>query len=248
MSIPVAVQLYSVREDCARDLLGTLEKVKAIGYDGVEFAGLHGNAPEAVKAKLDELGLQVAGAHLGLKALTEQFDETVAWNQVLGNKFLIVAGLTDEERGSKEVWLETAAKFNEIAEKLAPLGLRTGYHNHTHEFEPFPGTDELPWDVFFSNTRADVVMQFDTGNALHGGAEALDYLKAYPGRATTVHLKEFSKDGSAMLGEGEVPLKEVLEVSETIGGTEWFIVEHETYPVPALECIERDLRNVEKLR
>lgn len=248
MPIPVAVQLYSIREECVRDFLGTLEKVKAIGYDGVEFAGLHGHAPEELKAKLDELGLRVAGAHLSLDALTDNFDETVAWNQVLGNKFLIVAGLTESQRGSKAAWLESAAKFNAVAEKLAPLGLRTGYHNHTHEFESLPDTDELPWDIFFGNTRADVVMQFDTGNAMHAGAKALDFLKKYPGRATTVHLKEFSADGQAMLGEGEVPVKEVLEVSESIGGTEWFIIEHEEYPVPPLECIERDLRNLEKLR
>jgi sugar phosphate isomerase/epimerase len=248
MSLPVAVQLYSVREDCARDFLGTLEKVKAIGYDGVEFAGFHDHSAEDVKAKLDELGLQVAGAHVQINDLLNNFEETVAFHQTLGNKFLIVPWIGEDRHSNKTQWLQTAADINSIAEKLEPLGMRTGYHNHAFEFAKLPDTDELGWDIFFGNTREDVIMQFDTGNALGAGAQALDFLRKYPGRATTVHLKEHSADGSAMLGEGEVPLPEVLEACESVGGTQWYIIEHEKYPVPALECIERDLRNLEKLR
>jgi sugar phosphate isomerase/epimerase len=72
-----------------------------------------------------------------------------------------------------------------------PEGLQTGYHNHAIEFQPFEPGGELPWDTFFGNTNPQVIMQFDTGNALHGGADALPFLKRYPGRAKSVHLKEY---------------------------------------------------------
>ena len=189
----------------------------------------------------------LAGAHVQLDDLLNKFEETVAYHQTIGNKFLIVPWIGEDRHGSKEKWLKTVGEINSVAEKLAPMGLRTGYHNHTFEFLPLPDTDELGWDIFFGNAREDVIMQFDTGNALGAGAQALDFLKKYPGRATTVHLKEHSADGSAMLGEGEVPLAEVLEVAQSVGGTQWFIIEHEKYPVPPLECIERDLRNLQKL-
>jgi sugar phosphate isomerase/epimerase len=66
MKIPVALQLYSVREECARDLLGTLEAVAKMGYEGVEFAEYHNRSAEELCKMLDDLGLQVAGTHTGL--------------------------------------------------------------------------------------------------------------------------------------------------------------------------------------
>jgi len=102
---------------------------------------------------------------------------------------------------------------------------------------------ELPWDTLFGNTTDDVIMQFDTGNALHGGAQAAPFLRRYPGRARTVHLKEYSAtNDAALIGEGDVPWAEVFELCETIGGTEWYIVEQESYAYPPLECVRRCLQ------
>ncbi|HEU5089747.1 MAG TPA: sugar phosphate isomerase/epimerase, partial [Roseiflexaceae bacterium] len=126
---------------------------------------------------------------------------------------------------------------------LQPLGMRTGYHNHTIEFTPMDG--ELPWDTFFGNTRKDVVMQFDVGNAMHGGADAAPYLERYPGRATTVHVKEYSiNNDKALIGEGDVPWGRIFDLCETIGGTEWYIVEQESYAYPPMECVDRCLQNL----
>jgi len=137
--------------------------------------------------------------------------------------------------------LKTAATLNEIAVALKPYGMRTGYHNHHIEFVPMEG--ELPWDTLFGNTTDDVIMQFDTGNALHGGAQAAPFLRRYPGRARTVHLKEYSAtNDAALIGEGDVPWAEVFELCETIGGTEWYIVEQESYAYPPLECVRRCLQ------
>ncbi|MES2460225.1 MAG: TIM barrel protein [Armatimonadota bacterium] len=162
--IPVALQLYSVREDCARDLPEVLKAVAAMGYSGVEFAGYYGFDAAQLKQMLDDLNLKVAGAHVGLDTLLgDKLEESIAFHQTLGNKFLIVPGLAEQHRNSTEAWRKTADTMNGIAAALKPHGLYTGYHNHAIEFKPFTEGGELPWDTFFGNTSADVVMQFDTG-------------------------------------------------------------------------------------
>lgn len=149
MSKPrVGLQLYSVREECARDLPGTLKAVAEMGYQGVEFAGHHGRTASDLRRMLDNLGLDCCGSHIPLEALLgERFSDTVEFNQVLGNRYLVVPGLPPQYRASHAAWVETAALFNDLCERLAPHNLRIGYHNHTHEFQPMEG--EAPWDTFF---------------------------------------------------------------------------------------------------
>jgi len=222
--IPIALQLYSVREDCERDLSGTLAAVAKMGYEGVEFAGYYGRSARELRAMVDDLGLAVVGTHIGLDTLLgDQLQETVAFNRELGNRFLIVPGLPPERRSSRQAWLETARIFGQIAAELDQEGMFVGYHNHHIEFQPLDG--ELPWDTFFGNTPPEVVMQLDTGNALHGGVDPVPFLTRYPGRALTVHLKAYSAaNPQALIGDDEVPWQKVFDLCETKGGTQWYIV------------------------
>ncbi len=242
--IPIALQLYSLRDDAARDLPSILEAVANMGYQGVEFAGYYGHSAEDVRKLLDDNGLVCCGGHLGIDTLLgDELKRTIDFQQTLGNRFLIVPGLPGHRTSSKAAWLETAGLMNHIAEQLEPFGMRTGYHNHHTEFKELEG--ELPWDTFFGNTSDKVIMQFDTGNAMHGGAEAGPFLRKYPGRAATVHLKEFSStDNNALVGEGEVKWAEIFELCETIGKTEWYVVEQESYAFSPLECVEKCLKNL----
>ena len=245
--IPIALQLYSVREDCTRDLPGTLEAVAKMGYEGVEFAGYYGRDATELRKLCDDLELKVIGTHTGLNTLLgDELKRTVEFNQILGNPFLIVPGLPEERRNSRAAWLGTAKMFNEIAEKIKPDGMRTGYHNHAIEFSPMDG--ELPWDTFFGNTNPQVVMQLDTGNALHGGADPVPFLKKYPGRAATVHLKAYSSTNpKALIGEDEVKWDEIFDLCESAGGTEWYIVEQESYAFPPIECVDRCLQSLKEM-
>lgn len=249
-NIPVALQLYSVREDCARDLEKTLKAVAEMGYEGVEFAGYYGRDAEELKRMLDEFGLKVAGTHIAVEALLgDELEKTVEFNRVLGNKYLIVPWLPENMRSSREAWLKTAKLFNEIARRLKPKGMYVGYHNHHIEFKPMDG--ETPWDIFFKATVPEVVMQLDTGNAMYGGVtsdEILDIIRRYPGRARTVHLKEYSSTNPrALIGEGEMKWEEFLRLCENIGGTEWYIVEQESYAYSPLECVRKCLENLRRI-
>ncbi len=242
--LPIALQLYSVKEDAERDLPGVLEKVAKMGYQGVEFAGYYGHSAEQIRQWLDGNGLICCGGHLGLDTrLGDQLAKTVEFQRILGNSFLIVPGLARERTESKAAWLETARVMNGIAAKLRPEGMKTGYHNHHTEFQPMQG--ELPWDIFFGNTEHDVIMQFDVGNALHGGGHAAPFLKAYPGRALTVHIKEYKADDeAALIGEGDVNWPEIFQLCETTGGTEWYVVEYESNKYPPLDSVDRCLKSL----
>jgi sugar phosphate isomerase/epimerase len=247
MTIPVGLQLYAVRESCAQDFAGTLSQVGEMGYAAVEFAGYYGNSAPALRRMLDERGLKCCGTHTQLHTLLgDELPRTIEFNRALGNRFLIVPSLPAERRSSRAAWLDTARVFNDIAARVKEHGLRVGYHNHRHEFQMMDG--ELPWDIFFGNTDASVVMQLDMGHAVEAGADPAAVLQRYAGRATTVHLAEFSfRNNQALLGEGDVQWREVLDACEHVGGTQWYIVEQETYPYPPLECAARCLTNLRRL-
>jgi sugar phosphate isomerase/epimerase len=242
--LPIGLQLYSVRKDCAEDLPGVLKAVARMGYEGVEFAGYYGRSAQELRSMLDDMGLKCCGTHTRLDTiLGDELEPTIEFNRTLGNRFLIVPSMPKERTESRAGWLEMARVFGEAAERARPHGMLVGYHNHAIEFQPLDG--ELPWDTFFANTPKEVVMQVDIGNALHGGGDPVPYIARYPGRALTVHLKEHSAaNPNALIGEGDVAWPQVFELCETVGGTEWYIVEQETYAYPPLECVDRCLQNL----
>jgi len=245
--IRVGLQLYSIRDDCARDLPGTLEAVAKMGYDGVEFAGYYDYTAGQLHKMLKDNGLKCCGVHIGLnKLLGDALAQTVDFHLELGAPYLIVPWIPEERRNSRTTWLETAALFDEITNQLRPHRLRTGYHNHNVEFQLYGGETGL--DIFFSYTQPQVILQLDLGNALDGGADVLSFLRRYPGRSKTIHLKEYSKTNpKALLGEGDVPWKEVFEFCMQSGGTKWYIVEQESYPVSPMQAVQRCRENLRKM-
>jgi len=240
-NIPIGLQLYSVRRECEKDLVGTVTAVAKMGYKGVEFAGYYERDAKTLRKLLDDLGLKCCGTHTKLDTLLgDELPKTIEFNQVLGNPYLIVPSLPKKSTGTRKAWQETADLFNDLAAKVKPHGMRVGYHNHTIEFTALDG--EMPWDTFFGRTKPEVIMQFDTGNAMHGGGDATIYLKKYPGRVATVHVKSYSKQKpKALIGEDELPWPEIFNLCETSGRTEWYIVEYESDAYPPLISVGKSL-------
>ena len=248
--IPIGLELYSVRNDLDKDVYGTLKAVAKMGYEGVEFAGPPRQSGRVLRSILDEVGLVCCGWHTPFNLVQDdKLAETIAFNKVVGNRYIIIPGLPGNVTGSRANWRKVADFFNQLTDKLAPHGMVTGYHNHHTEFTPLEG--EAPWDTFFGNTDKKVVMQLDTGNAYYGNGDCVAILKKYPGRAGTVHLKPYSKAaGKAnphhgfrpIIGEDEMPWAEMFRLCETTGDTYWYIVEYESDAFPPMEAVERCLK------
>jgi len=236
--IPIGLQLYSVRHQCEKDLPGVIKAVADMGYKGVEFAGYYDRSASELRKLLDDHGLVCCGTHAKRPTINpDQLEATIEFNKTLGNKYLVVPSISCK---TKAAWLEEAKYFNEAADRVKSHGMLVGYHAHGHDFQPIEG--EIPWHLFFGNTKKEVIMQLDTGNCLGGGADPVEVLKKYPGRATTIHLKEHGGPPEAVIGGGDVKWAEIFDFCEKEGATEWYIVEHERkQPDPLAEvkrCLE----------
>lgn len=244
--IPFALQLYSVRDDCAKDLVGTVTAVSKMGYKAVEFAGYHGRDAKTLRKLLDDVGLKCCGTHIGLETLLgDHLPKTIEFNTILGNPFLIVPGLPEKYRKTRQDWQNTADLFSELADKVKPDGMRVGYHNHSIEFIPLDG--ELPWDTFFNRTKNEVVIQFDTGNGVAQGGDPVVFLKRKPGRVASIHVKPFSKaKPNALIGDDEQPWKEIFHICETTAGVQWYIIEYESDAYPPLVSVQKTLEVMQR--
>jgi sugar phosphate isomerase/epimerase len=242
--IPIALQLYSLREIAGKDLPGTIDSVAKIGYKGIEFAGYYGRSGEQLRKILDAAGLKCCGTHIGLDAIKgDNLQRTVDFNKAMGNKYLIVASMRvpDTKAGA----IEVAKLFTEAAEKVKPDGMRVGYHAHGGDFKKIEG--ETFWDLLFGNAGPDVAMQLDIGNCIGGGGDPYAILKKFPGRSATIHLKEHGGKSGATVGEGTVKWDEIFKLCETAGGTDWYIVEQEAYAGAPLDSVRQCFENLKKM-
>ncbi|MCW3096763.1 MAG: Sugar phosphate isomerase/epimerase [Chthonomonadaceae bacterium] len=245
--LKVGVQLYSVRSECAKDLPGVLTALSKMGYTGVEFAGYYGRTATELRGLLDQNHLECYGTHVDLNALQgPNLEKTAAFCKEMGCKFIVVPWLPETRRNSRAAVLETAKFFDDTAKQLAKEGLLLGWHNENYEFKPIEG--ETIWQTFWANSGKTVAMQFDIGNALDAGEQAAPYLLKYPKRVVSVHMKDHSTTNrTALLGEGDEHWNEVIPILKHKVAPRWFIVEQESYGEPPLVCVEKCLRNFEKL-
>ncbi|RPJ79432.1 MAG: sugar phosphate isomerase/epimerase, partial [Acidobacteria bacterium] len=164
-------------------------------------------------------------------------------------RFLVVPSdraFTDPEK-SKAL----AESFNRASEKLKPLGMACGYHNHTAEFKK--DGDKTFWDLFAERTNRDVILQQDCGWTMAAGFDPVEYVKKYPGRTRTTHFKPTVKEGDAgkkaILGQDSVDWAGVYSACRKVGGTEWLVVEQETYPdgKSPMDCTRESLAGLRKI-
>lgn len=231
--IPIAVQLYSIRNHCAENFDAALEQVAAMGFEGVEFAGYYGYAtkPAELRDRLKALKLKAAGTHVRMDALRgDALKATIDFHQTIGCKFLVVpmdAAMWDPEKSKG-----FAEELNKVAETLKPLGMACGYHNHQNEFKK--DGDTTFWDLLATRTVKDVILQQDCGWTMTAGQDPVAYIKKYPGRTKTVHFKPTVRQGETtkkpIIGQDSLDWKAIYAACQSDGGTEWVVVEQEYYP------------------
>lgn len=249
----LSVQLWSIKDDVAKDFEGTLKQLKAMGFQGVEFAGNFGpyaNDPKGLKAFLEKTGLKASGAHVHFDKLSpENFDATVSFYKAIDCKYLIIP--MDKRAFTTEGAKEVAAELEAIQKKLAPHGMHTGYHNHKEEMVGDMG--KTPWDVIGKNTAQAVVLQQDVGWTEVAGKDPVEFIKAYPGRTITTHYKasapaEGNKE-HPIIGQDTTDWKALITANKNVGGTLWLVVEQESYPegMTPMQSVEASLKGLQKI-
>lgn len=230
MSMPLAVQLYSVRDTYRENFALCIEKIAKIGYAGVECFGAPTLPAEDVASILNKHGLTLVGWHIGIDLLEgDALAETAAYLRAAGCPRAIVPGIAEGTFASRENILAFASRMTGVQEALATHGIALGYHNHHKEMIPLSdGT--LPWALFMDHTR--VIGQLDNGNAMVSKTPGLDtvaLVAQWPGRATTVHAKPYSHASGlqTMIGEDDIDWPAFLSAAKEQGGAEWIIVEYE---------------------
>ncbi len=217
--LPIALQLYTVRGDMEQDFKGTLQKVKALGYDGVEFAGLFNNSPEQINAWCKEIGLEPISAHVPLAEMLEDVDKVVADYKAIGCKYIVVPYVTEERRPGGDKFYQMVDEIRAIGEKCKAAGLVLLYHNHDFEFKKLE-SGEYGLDYLYANVPADLLQtELDQCWVKYSGLDPVEYLKKYTGRAPVVHLKDFHIEGKqegdpyALIGlnEGEEKKQSAFE-------------------------------------
>ncbi|MCQ2485155.1 MAG: sugar phosphate isomerase/epimerase [Clostridia bacterium] len=231
----LAVQLYSLRHDyeTGEEFLKILEKVKELGFDGVEFAGYAGLEPEIIKAKLDELGLVAVGCHMGIENYTaENIDASIKLGKTLGMKYMGVGGAPHTTKEELDYLVDTYKAANKAGEKD---GIKFYYHNHTEEFE-----NELDGMLVMDYIAQGAYLEIDTYWSYCGGADNYSYIKSHADKIPFLHIKDGVDRHPTALGEGDNDLLSVFKAAKE-SGIEWLILENDD-PVPTgVEDITRSM-------
>ncbi len=233
----ISVQLWSVKNELKSDFKGTLQKISAMGFAGVELAGDFGpykNDAQGLKTFLDSLGLQVSAAHIPFSAFSDdKFAQSVAFYKTLATDTLIVAW--DERAWHTEEVDSLIADLNKLHIKLKAEGLKFGFHNHDKEFNQH--NNATFWDHIARSTPDDFILQLDVGWVTYADKNPVTYIERYPGRTLTTHIKAKLPNSNnkitgkrAIVGDDLTDWHAVLNAEIAVGGTLWFVVEQEEYP------------------
>ena len=245
-SIPVGLELYSVRDALKKDPEGTVRAVAKMGYQAVEFYAPYfewtDDQAKHMRKVLDELGIHCYSTHNDADYFTDKnIDRARDLNLILGTKYVVLAW-TDPKTGM-DGWKAVADRLNASSEKLAPSGLKVGYHNHDAEFTPVDGV--RPIEIIAKNTKSDVMLQLDVGTCVKAGSDPVAWIKSNPGRIHSIHCKDWSpqpdKGYKVLFGEGAADWKGIFQAAESVGGIEYYLIEQEGSQFPELETVHKCL-------
>jgi sugar phosphate isomerase/epimerase len=224
------------------DYTGTLKKLADMGYTGIEFAGYGGLSAEEMKKVLESTKLKPIGSHIGVKRLTENLDEEIAYHKVLGTEYLICPF---HEMKNREDVLELAKILKPAIAKITDEGFKFAYHNHAHEFVLSEG--EYLLDILFQNLPQQAAMELDIFWAAYAGVDHLAYMEKNKDRLKLLHIKQIDKDKHCVdVDRGILDFKEIISKAKTLG-TEHFIVEQEEYEVSSMVSVKNDVEFLKKL-
>jgi len=246
--LPIALQLYSVRDQLKDDFRGVVHKVAEMGYDGIQFAGYGGLSAQEMRSLLQETGLEPVATHTGLETLENRLDADIDYNLEIGNKWIICPSLPESRRQDAAGWREIAATLNRIGEQCRQRGVLLGYHNHSFEFPLIPdGVGDRGIDILLGQTEAELVFWEPDVYWIHkGGSDPAMMIRQFSGRVPITHLKDVTRDERATfaeVGEGGLDWPAILQASQE-ADVEWHCVEQDRSDRDPLESVAISVRNL----
>lgn len=254
-AVPVGLELYSVREELAKDLLATVSAVAKMGYQVVEFYSPYlqwdNTMAKGVRQRLDDLGIACPSTHNPATAFSgDSLERAIELNQILGSKLVSMAS-PPPKLVTADAWKALAETCTKATERLRTLGMTAGFHNHAAEWRVVEG--QRPMDILAAGTPKDFVLQLDIGTCLEAGADPVAWINANPGRIRSIHCKDWGagegRRYAVAFGEGDAPWLRIFEAAEAAGGVEHYLIEQEVSPPGGqFAMAQRCLDNYRRLR
>jgi sugar phosphate isomerase/epimerase len=245
-TLPIALQLYTVREDLASDFRGTMRKVAEMGYKAIEFAGYGGMTAADLKSFVGELGLQPVATHISLDVLEQDPSAAMAYAAEVGCTHAGCPYLPENRRGDAAGYRALAGILSRAGAKAKEYGLSFFYHNHAFEFEKLDGRYAL--DILYEAADPQLVKaEFDVYWAQYGGVDPAAYIRKLGRRCTLLHMKDMAPGPDrhfAEIGEGILDIDAIVQAGQEVGA-QWYIVEQDrAYDRTPLEAARLSLQNM----
>ncbi len=241
--IGIALQLYTVREPAAKDLIGTLKRARQIGFEYVQWSGMPDLRADQIRDALDAAGLTAVAAHVDVEAFERDYEASVEFWKTAGVSDVAPGGMMNDCKDSLEVWLRGAKRLDALGARLREDGMRLGYHNHSFEFGTFPGDARCKLDILYQETApANLYAELDVAWVQVGGADPAAYLRKYAGRCPVIHVKDLAAEPRAgrpwftPLGQGVLDWDDVFAACAD-AGVEWAVYEQDTHDGDPLDSV-----------
>jgi len=232
----IAVQYYTLRDDykTPEEFLGLFKEVKALGFEGIEFAGYCGLAPEVIRAALDEAGLVAVGCHVGTDTFDgeENLAKTIETAKILG---MPIVGTGGAYHDTKEDIDRLHRIYKAANEAGAKDGIRFYYHNHSGEFDT-----EIDGKMCLDLIAEEAYLQVDTYWSFHAEVDNYEFITQHKDRIVSLHIKDGVDGSPKALGEGECDLAAVIRAAKDIG-LEWLVLENDKPEPTGLADIARSM-------
>lgn len=254
---PIGLQLYSLRDQFAKDVPGALDMVRGMGFRYVELAGTYGLEPEKFKAALASHGLKAVSSHFSYEQLRDDPEAVARDAEMFGLEYAGCAWIPHQDPFDEKTCRDAIAVFNRAGEVLAKHGLKFFYHTHGYEFQPHG--DGTLFDTIMAETNPKYVsFEMDVFWIVHPGQDPVKLLDRYPGRFTLMHVKDMKKgtptglltghsdtSNDVVLGTGVMDWPAIFAASQK-SGVKWYFIEDESPTAP--EQIPQSLRYLERVK
>jgi sugar phosphate isomerase/epimerase len=256
--VKIAYQVYSARDEAEKDLGKVLRALKALGYDGVEFAGFYGHSAKEVRALLDETGLAAVSSHVSFQMIEEDMFSVIAYHLAIGCKYIAVPYLLDAERPGNPGFARVIAVIHRFARLCREAGIGLLYHNHDFEFAPVSGMYAL--DFLYEAVPEDLLgTEIDVCWVKYSGIDPAEYVAKYAGRCPVVHMKDYVCDEPTApcqprpasfafrpVGKGCQDVEKVVRAA-IAAGAKWLVVEQDFPFVSPLDDAKTSLETLKNV-